>query len=374
MSASCRRTCGTGGRLPDRHRLLDRLPRRAGAELQGAVLFRAGLRAELPSDGRAAAPGGIDLRFRLPHPLRRTVADRPDERARPLGPQLGPLRRPRGLLSGAGAERAPEGPAHRLLRQGLHAAPGGRPRARGAGGPAPAGRRLPRRPVRRGRPRRPVRLPPHAARHPEPGGAGRPLPGQRHRARLLGDQLFADPAGDDGLRPAGGGDRRAEHPRDLPRRRGEPRQAPAPRHRRRDRGADGRSAAPGAAAAEGPRLRGDHVLGAERADGRGRPVRAAGGARLQPRRAGAVPRAERPSRAPGVGVHPDLQRGPEFARVLDAVLGQRCAFPYDLLVIDSGSTDGTPISSAAAGTPACGWRRSRTRSSSMAGRATAASN
>lgn len=39
---------------------------------------------------------------------------------------------------------------------------------------------------------------------------------------------------------------------------------------------------------------------------------------------------------------PTFNAGPEFARVLDAVLGQRCAFPYDLLVIDSGSTDGTP--------------------------------
>lgn len=39
---------------------------------------------------------------------------------------------------------------------------------------------------------------------------------------------------------------------------------------------------------------------------------------------------------------PTYNAGRGFARILDAVLGQRCAFDYDVLIIDSGSTDGTP--------------------------------
>lgn len=39
---------------------------------------------------------------------------------------------------------------------------------------------------------------------------------------------------------------------------------------------------------------------------------------------------------------PTYNAGPGFARILDAVLKQRCPFDFDLLVIDSGSTDGTP--------------------------------
>ena len=39
--------------------------------------------------------------------------------------------------------------------------------------------------------------------------------------------------------------------------------------------------------------------------------------------------------------HPDLQCRPDFTRVLDALSGQSSDFPYDVLVIDSGSMDGT---------------------------------
>lgn len=38
---------------------------------------------------------------------------------------------------------------------------------------------------------------------------------------------------------------------------------------------------------------------------------------------------------------PTYNAGPDFAQVLDSLSGQVCDFPYDVLVIDSGSTDGT---------------------------------
>ena len=38
---------------------------------------------------------------------------------------------------------------------------------------------------------------------------------------------------------------------------------------------------------------------------------------------------------------PTYDAGPAFDRVLDALAGQVCDFPYDVLIIDSGSTDGT---------------------------------
>ncbi|KQO73991.1 hypothetical protein ASF20_01340 [Methylobacterium sp. Leaf88] len=38
---------------------------------------------------------------------------------------------------------------------------------------------------------------------------------------------------------------------------------------------------------------------------------------------------------------PTYNAGPDFTRVLDALSRQNCDFPYDVLVIDSGSTDGT---------------------------------